>query len=192
MTGQYSSVTLLQQPWKLQLAKMVRERGKLLCGNGPLPTRTLLQQKIPTFTETNSFSFLVATHLSCPWGLGTHSSRQDLPTRAYMARRMLDYAGIYSVYAWQDEAQGEQFIKYFFPSTPIELRAGVVICQERILTNRSGRFGWGDGSRAEVHVFDDQGQPVARPQVRQVREGRRLLTEVRLPPNGLAALVRQR
>lgn len=38
------------------------------------------------------------------------------------------------------------------PSAPIGLRAGVIIGAERILTDRSGRFGWGDASSADVYV----------------------------------------
>lgn len=189
----YSSVVLLQQPWKVQFARMVHGRGKLLMGNGPLFTRTMLREKVPTFTETNSFAFLVDTHLSCPWGLGTHSNAdQTEASRAYMARRMLDYAGVYSVYTWDKATSADPFIRYFFPLTPLELRAGVLIGEERILTNRSGRFGWGDTSRAEVHVFDAEGQAVPKPEVKEVREKGRVLTEVRVPPNGFAALVRKR
>ena len=190
--GKYSSVVLQQQGWKVALAQACHSRGKLLIGNGPLFTRTMLQQKVPTFTETSSFSFLIDTHLSCPWALGTHSSAQDMPTRAYMARRLLNYGGIYSVYDFEDEPKAEPFVKYFFPSTPIELHPGVVICQERILTDRSGRFGWGDASRAQVHVYDAEGKAVANPQVKEIKAGGKVLTEIQLPPNGFAALVRVR
>ena len=51
---------------------------------------------------------------------------------------------------------------YMFPITPVELHEGYIIGQERIITNRSGLFGWGDSSRHEVHVFDDQGAKGAR------------------------------
>ncbi|NPV46962.1 MAG: hypothetical protein HPY69_08380 [Armatimonadetes bacterium] len=187
----YSSVVLQQQPWKVELARMVRKRGKLLIGNGPLFTRTMLREQVPTFTETSSFAFLVDTHLSCPWGLGTHNGEQDMATRAYMARRMLDHGGVYSVYVWDDDPPADPFVRHFFPTTPLELRAGVVIAEERILTSRSGWFGWGDRSRAEVHVFDARGKAVASPQVRTRQEDGRVLTEVKLPPEGFAALVRR-
>lgn len=186
----YSSVVLLQQPWKVELARMVRERGKLLVGNGPPFTRTLQQLHVPTFTETNSFAFLVDTHLSAPWGLGTHSAEQEDRTRVHMARRMLDHGGVYSVYTWADEPTGAPFVRDFFPVTPRELRPGVVLAEERVLTNRSGRFGWPDGGRAEVHVYGADGRRVPEPDASEVEENGRRLTEVHVPPQGLAVLIR--
>lgn len=188
----YSSVVLLQQPFKEWLVEAVRRRGKLLIGNGVLKTRTMLKHQVPTFTETNSFAFLIDTHLGAPWGLGTHESEQSPRARAYMARRMLDHGGVYSVYVWSDDPAEAPFIRHFYPITPTELRAGVVMGEERILTSRSGRFGWPDGARAEVHVYDAEGRPVPEPLVSEVKDGSRWLTEVRLPVDGFAALVRRR
>ena len=71
-----------------------------------------------------------------------------------------------------------------FPITPVELHEGYIIGQERIVTNRSGLFGWGDDSRHEVHVFDDQGREV--PEL-QGRHGgpRRLDVHRTAPARGL-------
>ena len=58
------------------------------------------------------------------------------------------------------------------------------------MTNRSGLFGWGDASRHEVHVFDDQG--CERPDFQAptvVRDGM-TFTELRLPEDYSAAIVR--
>jgi hypothetical protein len=79
-----------------------------------------------------------------------------------------------------------------YPVTPLELHPGMVLGEERILTNRSGLYGWPDGSAAQVHVFDAEGREVARPLVKEVRQGGRLLTEVRMPGDHFAVLVRQR
>ena len=45
-----------------------------------------------------------------------------------------------------------------FPITPIELGRGYIIGRERILTNTSGLFGWGDDSQFDVAVFDQRGK----------------------------------
>jgi len=45
-----------------------------------------------------------------------------------------------------------------FPITPMELHEGYIIGKERIVTNRSGLFGWGDNSKHEVHVFNEEGK----------------------------------
>ena len=191
--GKRSSVTLLQQPWKTAMVKLLRERGKLILGNGPPGTRTMLGLHVPRFTEMASYSFLVQTHLASPWGLGNHEAEASLAGRAHLARRFLDYAGVYTPYAWDDEPSGVGFVHLMYPITPAELRPGVVLGEERILTNRSGRFGWPDGAAAEVHVIGPDGHQVSTPAgVCEVRSETGLrLTELRLPSDHFAVLVRK-
>jgi len=63
--------------------------------------------------------------------------------------------------------------------------------EERIVTNRSGRYGWPDGSPAEVYVYDADGKQVAEPRVKQIPAGVGVLTEVRMPSDHFAILVRK-
>jgi hypothetical protein len=59
------------------------------------------------------------------------------------------------------------------------------------ITNRSGLFGWGDSSRHAMHVFDDQGR--ASPAFKSsmvIRDGL-TFTELRLPEDYSAAIVRR-
>jgi hypothetical protein len=82
-----------------------------------------------------------------------------------------------------------------FPITPIELREGVVIGKERILTNRSGIFGWNDQSKHEIHVFDDTGRETtkfAAPiRVKTTTQQGKTFSELRLPEDWSAAIVRR-
>ena len=64
-----------------------------------------------------------------------------------------------------------------FRLRPLNCEAGVVIGNERILTNISGAFGWGDGSHANVYVFDGQGNLAVSPDVVEVWNGDQLLDE---------------
>jgi hypothetical protein len=60
-----------------------------------------------------------------------------------------------------------------------------------ILVNRSALFGWGDSSRHEVHVFDDQGREAPSfKAATAVRDGS-TFTELRLPEDYSAAIVRR-
>jgi hypothetical protein len=77
-----------------------------------------------------------------------------------------------------------------FPITPLELHEGYIIGRERIVTNTSGYFGWGDGSTHEVHVYDETGREVedfAAPLV--TREGA-TFTELRIAEDWSAAIIR--
>ena len=48
--------------------------------------------------------------------------------------------------------------EHMYPITPLELHEGWIAGQERIITKRSGLFGWGDQSRHEVHAYDENGR----------------------------------
>jgi len=191
VAGQCSSIVLLEQPWKSAMVKLLRERGKLLVGNGPCYTRTMLGWKMPVLTELGSYSFLINMHLSSPIALGNHDNDNDDRIRAKMVQRALNYAGVIYGYSWGDQPQGFHYMHVMFPITPVELRPGMILGRERIITNRSGSYGWPDGSKAEVYVFDGEGKPVLSPSVKQVRQGGKVLTELRMPSDHFAVLVKR-
>ncbi len=183
VTGKVSSAILLMQPWRAAQMEYLKSRGKTVIANGPHYTRTMSGWGLQCFVESApEDNAVVGAHLSHPLCL-TDYSNPDPRTQCDIARRLLDRAGI-SFACFSIEAP-------MFPITPIELRAGVVIGEERILTNRSGRFGWGDDSSADVYVLDGQGERVAAPDVTEVRKGNAVFTELRMPANHLAVLVRQ-
>jgi hypothetical protein len=177
-------------PWKVGMAEWLRREGKTIIGNGPPRARTMLDLHIPRFTEMASYSFLLKTHLSSPWGLANHDPDYTVAGHARQARRFLDYAGVLTSYVWPSDPEVPTFQPLMYPITPVELRAGMVLGEERILTNRSGRYGWPDGSQADVYVINAQGRCVSKPQTRTVREDGRRLIEVRMPGDHFAILVR--
>ena len=77
-----------------------------------------------------------------------------------------------------------------YPITPLELHAGFVIGKERIVTNRSGLFGFGDSAQHEVHVFDHEGREVDDFAAPRVREDGKTYSELRLPGQWSAAVIR--
>jgi len=195
VTGRCSSVALLERAWHVELVKYLRERGKIILGNGPAETRTRQDLRIPTFVETAfSASVVLDTHLSTPWGYGNlpwvDPDRGYYYNTAYNLRKILHYGGVIALPGWSEEPQGLTFLQLLYPLTPLEIREGMVLGEERILTNRSGRYGWPDGSPAAVYVFDGEGKLVAEPEVRQVRAEGGLLTELRMPSDHFAVLVR--
>jgi hypothetical protein len=197
ITGTASRIVLLQQPWEVALVKYLRDRGKMFMANGPIETRTLLNLRIPAFVESIlSFSNLYRTHLGAPWGYGNHPvpdpKRGLYSGYAFLARRMLDYGGILAVPSWNQKPTGLTFIHLLYPITPMELRAGMVFAQERILTNRSGLYGWPDDSAADVYVVDADGLFVPSPQVHEIMNSGHRRYEVRMPSDHFAILVRRK
>jgi len=81
---------------------------------------------------------------------------------------------------------------YMFPITPVELHAGWIVGEERILTNRSGLFGWGDRSEFTARVFDRVGRETTEITVPRVIRDGAAYAEVRIPEGYAAAIIRVR
>jgi hypothetical protein len=98
---------------------------------------------------------------------------------------------VYHGWQYLREPAAWNFTDVMFPITPVEIHEGVVLGAERILTARSGRFGWPDGAAADVYVVDAEGKPVPTGMVREIiRNGRRLY-EIRMPGDHFAILVKR-
>lgn len=190
ITRKIANVTLATLPWRLQTAKRIQARG-LLIGNGAPLTRTFTQLHFPRFIETGSISNLTRGQLYTPIALGDHLTEKR-PVDCY--RNMLDaldYGALYYWYSDQIVATEPTLTSVMFPITPIELGPGYIIGQERILTNRSGSFGWGDKSEFMAVVFDDQGRRTDAIAVPRVVKTGRALAEVRIPEGFGVALLRR-
>ncbi len=184
-------VTLLTQPLRLELVKKVRDAGAFLMANTQAPTRTMTQQKIVRFVETGSFTAMRATHLGCPLGLGNH---HDDPTAGEAARNALGIireSGLYYGHHYVREPEDWNFFAPMFPFTPVELRDGVVIGEDRICTAVSGRFGFPDGAEAEVYVVAGDGLQAEDADVTEVIEDGKRLYEIRMPGDQFAIVVRK-
>lgn len=186
-----SSVTLLSEPWRLALAKRILERGPLI-GNSPPYTRAMAALKFPCFVETGSITHCTQAHLYSPIALGDHlTERSELDAYRTMLAA-LDYG---CVYHWYHDLTivptHHHLTRYMYPITPMELHAGYVIGRERIITKKSGLFGWGDSSQHEVHVFDDLGKEVEGFQAPLVAQDGKNYTELRIAEGWSAAIVRK-
>ncbi|NUQ61822.1 MAG: hypothetical protein HUU20_04995 [Pirellulales bacterium] len=191
VTGKRSSVTLLMQPLVLDIINHLRQRGSFLLANTQATTRTMTRQKVLRFVETGSYSAVINTHLGCPVGLGNHHAEDTQADSARNAREILRRGGIYYGWTYNREPADWDFTEVMFPITPVELHDGVVLGKERILTARSGEFGWPDGAAAEVFVIDCQGKRVAQPLAQEIERNGRRCYEIRMPGDHFAVLVRR-
>ena len=177
-----SNAFLLMQPWRSAMMEYLKSKDRIAVANGPIITRTMLGWQMPCFVELGSGPmYIVQSHLGTAW-VWTYSHETAIAD----ARTCLDYGAVITLCQWP-----MSFIRKMYPITPIELRPGFVIGKERIITNRSGQFGWGDDSRADVYVFDGNGKPVEKPDVKEICKDNKVLTELRIPEDHLAILVRK-
>jgi hypothetical protein len=185
-----TAVSLISQPFRLRIAREILD-GAMLIGNGAPITRTTTQLQFPRFTETGSVSNMLRTHLYTPIGLGDHLTERTTQDCVDGMRRYLDYGGLYYFYSAQIAAEYPSISAEMFPCTPLELHDGYLIAQERILTNTSGNFGWGDDSQFEVHVYDPTGVEVEGFEAPVVEHEGGRYVELRLPRDHMAAVVRR-
>jgi hypothetical protein len=186
-----SSITLTTEPWRLAMARRILARGPLM-GNGVPFTRAMAALKFPCFVETGAISNCTQAHLYSPIALGDHLTEEGEVDAYRTMLAALDYG---CVYHWYNDLTvvptHKHLTSYMFPITPMELHEGFIIGRERIVTRRSGLFGWGDQSEREVHVFDQDGREVNGFSAPQVERDGKTYTELRLPENWSAAVVRR-
>lgn len=186
-----SNVALLTQPWREKAAKEIMKRG-ILIGNGQPITRTFTQLKFPRFIETGSLSNLVKGQLGDPIALGDHLTEKNERDCYRDMVKGLDYGTVYSWYSPNIVATHPTLTHYMFPVTPLALGEGYLIAEERILTNRSGFFGWRDNSDFTAHVFDARGLETNDIQIPKVERDGFTFAEVRIPEGYSVALVRKK
>lgn len=186
-----SSVALLSQPWRVALIQEIMARGPFIA-NGQPHTRTVARLKFPRFVETGSISNCTRAQLHSPIALGDHLTERSEADAYRNMVAALDYG---CVSHWYSDLQVlpsyETITKHMYPITPVELHEGYLIGKERILTNRSGLFGWGDTSRHEVHVYDGTGREVMDFRAPAVEQDGALFTELRIAEGWSAAIVRK-
>jgi hypothetical protein len=189
--GLKSSVTLLTEDWRVSLAKYIQSRGPLI-GNGAPYTRAMAELNFPCFVETGAITNCTLSHLYSPIALGDHlteHSQQDAYSTMLAA---LDYG---SVYHWYNDMTvtptHPTITSQMFPITPLELHRGYIIGKERIVTKVSGKYGWGDASQHEVHVYDAQGVEVPEFAVPFTTEDDITWTELRIGEDWSAVIVRR-
>lgn len=190
LTGLKSSVTLLTEPWRLRVAKYIMSKGALI-GNGVPFTRAMAALKFPCFVETGSITNCADAQLYSPIALGDHLTERNELDAYNVMLAALDYG---CVYHWYNDVTviptHHHLTRYMFPITPMELHEGYILGKERIITKKSGLFGWGDGAQHEVHVIDDTGHEVEGFNAPRVEKDGKAYTELRIAEGWSAAIVR--
>ncbi len=193
-----SSVTLLSQPWRLEQARRIMENHLLIVNGGNPSTRTMRDLHYIAFNETGSISNCVNSQLFTPIALGDHLTERSEEDAYRVMLNALDYG---CVYYWYNDVNvvptHHTLTRYMFPFTPVELHEGYVIGKNRILSNRSGIFGWGESGKHEVHVFDHRGREVkleeikAPTVVKTYQQDGKTWTEIRIGEGWSAAILRK-
>ncbi len=186
-----SAVPLLVQPWiEAQLSRLTAEEHVIVANTEPV-TLSLMRYRFPRFVETPESQRFAWTQLWSPIGLADRSRELSAADIAARIRDHIEHGALYYFYLPNVQLDGRTLASYMFPATPIRIRPGVFEASERILTTRSGRYGWGDAAGHEVHVFSADGREI-RGSARTLEIGGMRWTELSLAPGESAAIVRSR
>jgi len=184
-----SSVALLSQDWRVALAKRILKRGPLIA-NGQPHTRTMARLRFPRFVETGSPSNCAGAQMHSPIALGDHLTERSEADAYRMMLTALDYGCLYH---WYNDMTViptyPTLTEHMYPITPVELHEGWIAGKERIITKRSGLFGWGDKSRHEVHAYDEEGRGVPDFKAPLVERDGAHFSELRLPEGWSAVVI---
>lgn len=184
------SVCLLSREFRARQVKGIQDRGSVLIVNGAPWTRTLSRLKFPAFTETGSISHCRKMLLYSPMALGDHLTERSQKDAYRVMMRALDYGCLCAWYSSNFHPEHKTLTEHMYPTTPIEIHSGYVIGQERIITNRSGLFGWDDQSDFRGFVYGRDGRPTDGYPVKKVERDGKVYAEVRIPGGYSAAIVR--
>ncbi len=188
-----SSMVLLSMPWRLATVRKIKKAMpmNMLMINGSFPYgREMRKEKLICFTEMAQPTNAVKVHFSTPVGLGDHFT-DDTELACYKQMlEWLDYGLLYYWYSPRAKMTHHTLTRYMFPTTPIQLGQGYIFGKERILTKVSGYWGWGDNSKHEVHVFDANGWEKTDFKAPTRIINGKTYTELRLPENYSAAIIR--
>ncbi|MCS7253300.1 MAG: hypothetical protein RMK18_00710 [Armatimonadota bacterium] len=185
-----AAIPLLTQPWKVTQIERLLKAGKVIIGNGMPLTETMASLCVPRFRETGSLLNLLDSHVYTPIGLGDHLTQRTEQDVIDQIRRNLNFGALYYYYSPLVPQTRTNLTEHMFPFTPLELHCGVLIGQERILTNRSGVFGWGEKADVKVFVYDDRGRLIKFEPIIYT-EGGATFVRLNLPPRYVAAIVRR-
>lgn len=183
---------LLSREYRAAMVQRIRENGARLVINGAPCTRTLGRLNITSFTETGSISHCRKVQLYCPLALGDHLTETSEKDAYRVMRHALEYGCLYAWYGMDFPVPYKTLTEHMFPFTPIEIHNGYVLGKERIITARSGLFGWNDRSEFTVYVYDRDGRATDRHPVQRVERDGKIYAEARLPGGYTAAIVRSK
>lgn len=152
-----TNLALITQPLRTAFNRELLRDGKVLWTNWQPSTEEDTALNVPHFLEYVRADDWARGHLASPLGCGGSSatSNADVMKEVW---RYLQYGLLYvhvGKGAYAETTPG--ILGEIYPITPTELHAGYILGKERIITSRSGRFGFGDASTLEVVTYDRSG-----------------------------------
>ncbi len=187
-----SLVPLISAEFRYNLLDWMAQNNMVVLCNGQPYTPEDAKYKMHRFVETGSVTNLYDASLFSPCGLGDHLTERTGADVIRSQIRFLDYGCLYDYYSSQIDVKNPGLCRWMYPITPVALGPGYILGREKILTNRPGRYSWGDKTLppVEVHVIDPTGQEIKADWKKVSADGIEWV-QLTLPPGHAAAIVRK-
>jgi hypothetical protein len=201
VSRKYACLQLITRDAIKKIIEYVKSKSGVVVTNSRPPIKSIESLEIYTFYEKNTHSeglhtelSTSATHLHTPVCLGDINVRDSLKDFMDDVRLQLKHGTLYYPYNVR-LPEGQEYygvINYMFPFTPIAIYEGVLMGEERIITLKSGVYGWGDKSIVKCHLFDEDGQEIPADQrIKLLEEGGKTYVGVILDSGQIAILERE-
>jgi hypothetical protein len=151
----------------------------------------MLRHRLPRFVESGDDAQLPWAHLWSPIALGDRLRERGPADVAARIAAHLERGLLYYFSSPQVKLEAPSAASLMFPATPLRLDAGMLLARERIVTARSGTYGWDDGATHEVHVFGADGREMANAGSRTFEENGKRWTALTLGSGKTAVVVRR-
>jgi hypothetical protein len=200
----YSDMSLVTTPAKEELVKYIHSQKKDIVGNTLPVTRAMNNVKMVRFIEMwHNYSIeCPKTHLYTPVGLGYpgYNANLGLDRGVVTAdwfiddlKGALDSGCLYyyrSMCRQDKDIHAYSIVDHMYPFTPIGIYNGWLWGKERIITTKSGSYGWHDMSTVKGYLFDKTGKALPFP-FKTIKVGNEHITKIKLDSGQIAILERK-
>ncbi len=193
VTHKKTCVPYVALPVLTKVVQIINDKGGVVITNGEPGSRSFWNLNVIASCETSGGDAkpVGGLHLGrtvTPLGSPTAIQNQRDVYRDILGK--LDYGALYFWYGDNDLMKHKTLVEHMYPFTFESIHSGVVRGKERIITKRSGVYGWaGDRSLHAVYPYDARGEQTRNDAMTTVdKDGSR--TELRLGENQSAAVVR--
>jgi len=151
-----TSSALYTLPFRLAQLRKANALGKSVWMNfAPIAEEETALQSY-RFVEAYANNAPIYSHLSSPLSLANEDLERSQDDIGRSVRTKLLYGGLYLNYSIKYEVGGN-ILQDIYPIHPIELHCGYVIGVNKIVTCVPGEYGFGDGVRPTVTLYDPAG-----------------------------------
>jgi len=171
----FALLPLVCDEFIMNIYEKVKRKGGFILFNGAAVTKSRI--KCPSFVESQDLILrLYNTHLNTPlaYGFGKPSMKELIDRLNYgtiYARTHLDYQS--------------DIVTKFYPITVEEIHSGWIKGRERIITAKSGNFGWDGKYKARIFIYNDRGECITKNPTINLYEGE---IKIDVPSGGIVII----